>query len=104
MDKQRIIAEIQRTAADNGGVALGQLRFEKETGIARDAWRGRYWGTWSEAVDEAGLAPNRTQDAHSRDALILSLVTLTKKRGKFPTYADLRMAKRNDPSFPTHHA
>ncbi len=33
MDKAHIIAEIKRTAAANGGMALGRERFFHETGI-----------------------------------------------------------------------
>lgn len=54
MDKEGIIAEIRRTAAENGGAPLGQERFERETGISVGVWRGRYWLRWSQALEEAG--------------------------------------------------
>src|SRR5580658_8718518 len=34
MTKDRIIAEIRRTAAENGGVPWGQRRFQSEAGIS----------------------------------------------------------------------
>jgi hypothetical protein len=40
MDKEHIIAEIQRTAAANGGRPLGRLRFEGATGIKPQDWYG----------------------------------------------------------------
>jgi hypothetical protein len=104
MDKARILDEIRRTARESGGVALGARRFEQETGIATSAWRGKYWRQWSDAVAEAGFAPNRPNDAHEPDALVQHLVALTKKLGRFPTYADLRLAREADSAFPTHHA
>lgn len=104
MSKARIIEAIKRTAADNNGTPLGQERFADETGIAIGSWRGKYWRTWSEAVQEAGFAPNRPKEAHQREALLCCLATLARKHGRFPTYADLRMAKQMDPNFPTHHA
>jgi Meiotically up-regulated gene 113 len=104
MGKERIIREIQRTAAANGGVPFGQVRFAEETGIGRDVWRGTFWRTWGDALAEAGFAPNLTTEAHPRDELIVSLAALARKYGRFPTYSELRMAKRDDPSFPTHHA
>jgi hypothetical protein len=104
MNKVQIIEEIKRTAAENGGVPLGERRFEAETGISRGSWRGKHWRNWGEAVRAADLPPNQPKGAHERTALILGLVTLARKNGRFPTYADLRMAKHADPTFPTHHS
>jgi hypothetical protein len=56
MDKDRILAEIRRTASENGGRPLGRLRFFAETGIRESDWRGIHWVRWSEAVAEAGFA------------------------------------------------
>ena len=50
MNKEQIIGEIQRTAKTNGGKALGNQRFEAETGIKRYDWYGRFWSRWSDAV------------------------------------------------------
>jgi hypothetical protein len=58
MDKVRIIEEIRRTAAENGGVPLGYRKFEDVTGIGIAQWRGRYWRSWNEAVEEAGFTPS----------------------------------------------
>jgi|SRR5258708_18190870 len=100
MTKDQIIAEIRRTAAENGGVAFGQGRFEKETMLSAGSWRGKYWRTWSEAVEEAGFAANLPAVPHPKDALVSSLLRLTRENKRFPTQADLRMAKRTDASFP----
>lgn len=102
MDKDKIISEIKRLATENDGAAPGILAFEKATGITRAKWRGKYWINWSEALSEAGLTPNNPNEAHSTDFLLLSLAQLTRKLGKFPTYAHLRMERRNNPEFPTH--
>jgi hypothetical protein len=104
MSKERIIAEIRRTAEDNGGAALGQERFAETTGIGIGVWRGKYWRTWSEALREAGFSPNRPNEAHSRDSLLTCLARLALEHRRFPTYTDLRMAKQADAAFPTHHA
>jgi hypothetical protein len=103
MDKTRILAEIRRTASENGGVALGQARFAKETGISFSAWRGKYWRKWSEATSEAGFAPNLLA-AYPSEMLVLAMAKLTKQNGRFPTDPDLRMARRADPSLPGSHA
>jgi Meiotically up-regulated gene 113 len=101
MDKERIIAEIRRTAEDNGGVPLGQNTFADVTGIGEWEWRGKYWRNWGEAVLEAGLTPNQPKPAHGKAALALALTRLTAKLGRFPTRADLKLEKRTDPVFPT---
>lgn len=102
--KESIIAEIQRTASENDGVPLGQRAFERETAIAVSAWRGRYWRTWSEAVTAAGLVPNVPHEAHDRKFLIASLALLTRKNGRFPTYADVGMERQVNGSFPGQDA
>jgi hypothetical protein len=43
MDKSFILEEIKRTAIAKGGNALGTQRFEKETGIRKWDWYGKYW-------------------------------------------------------------
>lgn len=104
VSKERILAEIQRTAADNGGAPLGQRRFAAETGIQVSAWRGKHWRNWSEAVEEAGFGANSAPEAHTPESLITWLAKLTSQNRRFPTYADLRMARQADTSFPTHQS
>jgi len=65
MDRSGIIAEIQHTAEENGGVPLGQRRFEESIGIPTSSWRGRYWRNWSEAVRAAGLVQNKPRERHN---------------------------------------
>jgi hypothetical protein len=72
--------------------------------VSPGTWRGKYWRTWSEAVEEAGFAPNRKKEAQERSVLILCLIKLTRKNRRFPTYADLKMERYADASFPGHAA
>jgi hypothetical protein len=102
--REQIIEAIKRTAAENGGAPVGQSRFETMTGIPRGAWRGKYWRVWSEALEEAGFAPNPVNEAHTRQVLVLALAKLTRQHRRFPTYTELLMAKRAGPDFPTHSA
>ena len=76
MDKGFILAESKRTAAQNGGVALGRERFEKATGIAQNDWYGKFWSKWSDAVREAGCTPDVYQQAYVTDEIIKSLALL----------------------------
>lgn len=102
--KEAIISEIQRTAINNRGTPLGQETFERETGISTGSWRGKYWRNWGDAVREAGFAANAKNEAHTSVFLIASLANLTRTNKRFPTYADMRLARESDKSFPAHHA
>lgn len=102
MTKQYIIDEIKRTAAKNGGTALGRERFFTETGIKDSAWYGKYWVRWSDAIREAGLVPNRMNEAYATEFLIEKLIALCRELGRFPVAGDLRMKARTDCEFPSH--
>ncbi|MGP0067544.1 MAG: GIY-YIG nuclease family protein [Isosphaeraceae bacterium] len=102
MKKEHIVEQILRTAKANGGVALGRLRFEAETGIKFHDWFGRFWTRWSEAVREAGLEPNRMSTAYNDEILLEKLVLLARRLKRVPTDGELRLATMNDPTFPSH--
>jgi len=99
--KEQILSEILRCAEDNDGVPLGRSRFAAVTGIKQSDWLGRYWARWSDAVTEAGFAPNEFQGARSEGALLVALAHLTRTLGHFPTYAELKMQRRQDSRFPS---
>jgi hypothetical protein len=101
MTKSHILAEMRRTAEENGGVALGQNRFEIETGIKKYDWFGKFWARWSDAVKEAGLTPNEMNSAIPDDELWLSLATLTRKLRHFPVEPEVKLARQADRSIPS---
>lgn len=97
VDKPTVIRAIQRLAEENGGVSVGRDRFVAETGLPEYLFQGRLWINWSEAVREAGYEPNpfgvaRLDDDH----LLWQLAELTRKLGKFPTKANIRMEGRTN--------
>lgn len=102
MDKQVILDEIRRMA-EADGIAPGKQRFEKETGIRESKWSGVYWAKWSEAVIEAGCNPRVFQAAHPDEQILAKLAGLVRKKGRFPTGAEIRLEKRIDPEFPWHN-
>ena len=102
MDKDYILAEIRRTARANGGVALGRERFEKETGIRRADWLGRFWARWGDALQDAGFSANQLQLAYEDDFVLEGLARLTRDLGRLPVEAELRIQARNDTRFPSH--
>jgi hypothetical protein len=100
MTKQQILAEIQRTAAANGGAPLGRERFERKTGIKESQWLGKFWASWGDAVIEAGLKVNPWNTAYPEEHLLGSFARLTRDLGRLPTTPHMRMKRRSDPTFP----
>ena len=98
--REHIIAEIRRTAEANSGVPLGRRRFARETGIRDSDWFGKFWTTWGEAVTAAGYQPNTLREPYTDKYLLEKLASLTAELGHFPRQGDLRLKRRQDPSFP----
>lgn len=101
MKKAYIIAEIQRTAAENDGVPFGSDRFEAETGIKNADWFGVHWARWSDALRDAGLEANQMKVAFEKDYLLKKLAELALELGRIPVRGDLKLKRRNDSNFPS---
>jgi Meiotically Up-regulated Gene 113 (MUG113) protein len=102
MEKQDIIAEIQRTATLNGGVPLGIDRFRQATGIRKEDWYGVFWARWTDAQVEAGFQPNQFgRPAFGADRLAAAVAALTRELGQFPTKPELKIHKRRQKDFPS---
>jgi hypothetical protein len=101
MNRDFILSEVRRTAAANGGVALGRLRLESECGIKEHHWR-KFWARYSDVVKEAGLEPNSIQEPWSEDQLCAFIAKLARQLGQFPVHAEIRVKKTSDPDFPNH--
>jgi hypothetical protein len=100
MDREYIVAEIRRLAAEKGGRPPGAPRFATETGIRAAAWRGKFWARWGDALREAGFAPNELQQRYDPPFLLQSFAALTHELGRVPVYAELEMKARQAPGFP----
>lgn len=101
--REHIISEIQRTAEANGGTPLGKSRFLSETGIRESDWLGRFWAKWSEALAEAGYDNNTMTSRLEDDAVLEALAGEVRRLGRIPTSAELRLARRDNPAFPSHN-
>lgn len=101
MNKEHILAEIKRTAASNGGVALGRERFFQETGIKETDWLGKLWARWSDAVKEAGIIPNTMQVPYNEESLLERYVTFIRELGYIPVAAEFRLKASKDTTFPS---
>jgi len=100
MTKAHILDEIRRTAAANGGEALGWRRFESETGIRLADW-AKHWARWGEAVREAGLIPKDFTAAYDDAVLLERYAGLTRELARLPAVSDLKLKVHNDQSFPS---
>ena len=92
MQKEEILAEIRRTAKENGGKPVGKVRFERTTGIKEYEW-SRYWARYSDAQREAGFEPNSLVTAYGDEYLIGKLIGIIRELKKFPTKNELQMMK-----------
>ena len=104
MDKQEIINEIKRTAAENNGEPLGERSFEKETCIRRTEWYGVYWAKWSEAVQEAGFEPNKPNQAYDEPWLIECFIRIIREVEEWPSQARVELICRNQDDLPSGRA
>jgi hypothetical protein len=101
VDKERIVAEIRRTAEANGGTPLGRARFSAETGIREHDWRGRFWARWNDALAEAGYRPNELQHRRDEHEVLAKLVDEIRRLGRMPTVSELNLRRRADSTFPS---
>jgi hypothetical protein len=99
MQRDEILAEMKRTAEENGGKPLGRVRFEKETGVGPNDWL-RYWSRFGDIQRDAGFEPNQLQVAYDDTYLLEKTIALTRELKKFPTVAEKRTKALNDPTFP----
>lgn len=98
-----ILAEIRRTAEENGGVPLGRRLFAELTGIREADWFGKLWANWGSALKDAGYEPNVKQGRIPDEDLLEHLAGLVLELGRFPVVAELKLKARQDRAFPSHN-
>lgn len=99
--KQDILAKIRQIAAASDGRAPGREKFLAETGIKPHEWRGRIWRNWSDAIAEAGFAPNERQAAFVDDDLLAVVCSIAKDLQRFPSTGDIEFDARRHPNAPS---
>lgn len=102
-DRQHILAEIKRTAQDNGGVPLGTARFLQVTGIKPTDWEGKLWVRWGDALSDAGFAPNQFGAAYDKEFVMEKLISLVRELRAFPLTRQLKLKNQADKSFPSRN-
>lgn len=103
MNKETMLNEMRRVAKELGTDTLGRTKFANMSGITEGRWLGKFWTSWSDAVNEAGLKPGLMTGAHDKELLLKSLAALTAKLGHFPTAAEQKMKKARNGDFPNHN-
>lgn len=101
MNKQEILSEIKRTAAENNGKAPGSQRFAAVTGIRKSDWFPKLWLRWGDALSEAGCPPNAYSSAYDSSILIARHIELIREFGHFPIEGELIIKKNADNDFPS---
>ncbi|MCR9080207.1 MAG: GIY-YIG nuclease family protein [Henriciella sp.] len=99
--REFILSEIQRVYEKNNR-APGMVVFERETGIRKPEWYGVHWRSWSAALIEAGLEPNKKQGKLSSDRILQQYAEFVQQLGRIPAEVDVRMHARDNESFPSH--
>ena len=99
--RETIIAEIRRIAAANGGKPPGKSAFQTHTGISESKWAGVYWSKWSDALADAGFAPNQWRQRLDTYELVKRFASVTLTVGHVPTIRELKLLRRTDPSIPS---
>lgn len=102
MDKEFILTELKRVAAESG-TTPGFQRFSQETGIQRSDWLGKYWARWGDAAKEAGLEPNSMNSAMPEAFVLEKYAELATELGHIPTKDEMKLKARQLPGFPSHN-
>ena len=101
VDKNHILAEIRRTARENGSKPLGSGRFFSETGIKAADWRGKHWARWGDALREAGFEPNSMNRRYGDGQILEPLAKFVRELGHLPSRNELALKAHQDSAFPS---
>jgi Meiotically Up-regulated Gene 113 (MUG113) protein len=99
LERAEILEVIRRTAQANGGIPLGEDRLV-EIGIPPAVW-GRYWARLSAAQREAGVEPNKKNEAVPEEDALAHLVRFIREIGAIPTSRERVVKHHQDPRFPS---
>lgn len=103
MEREEIISELRRAAAENSGRPPGRHRFEDLSGIGPYAW-GAYWARYGDLLAEAGFTPNQLNEPFPMEHLLLKYIEAIREFGRVPTATELRMIRSRDGAFPSKNS
>jgi hypothetical protein len=100
LSKIEILSELRRIATMQSG-ALSYRKFIAISGLSETYFKGRFWATWSEALEEAGLAKNSFSTPRTDESVVVSaLVQLIQQLGTWPSETQLMVQRNKDTAFP----
>lgn len=80
------------------------IAFSRQTGISDHQWLGKFWARWSEALAEAGFAPNQKQARLDSDAVLDQIIAACRHYGRLPTKAERDLFRKDNPGLPSNNA
>lgn len=101
--RQRVIEEIRRIAAENGGAPPGKFLFHRMTGFSQALWQGQEWLKWNDAVKEAGFVPNARTPRKDNDELLAGYAAAMRKFGRVPTNGELVAYRKSGAQLASQH-
>jgi hypothetical protein len=102
--KQQILDQIRRLAAQDAGKPPGSQRFESLTGIRKSEWYPKLWLRWGDALREAGFQGNSLYRSLGHESLIKHYIALIRELRRFPIEGELFRKRKADSSFPCRAA
>ena len=98
--KESIIDAYNDLITTHGGKHIGEGVFKRETGISPYYWRGGLWRSWSAFQADAGHTPNSPTQKIADEIILHRFAELALERNEIPTQADLKLKRKEDPTFP----
>ena len=98
--RESIIEAYADLISKHDGKIIGENVFKRETGISASYWRGGYWRSWSAFQTGAGYAPNAQTQKTPDEIILRRFALLALERSGIPSQADLKLKRRDDPTFP----
>ncbi len=99
--RAHILSEIRRLAEAANGKPPGKLAFARQTGIREHQWSGVLWPRWGDALAEAGYERNVLQGRFDTGDVLSKVIEACRHYGHVPTIAEMKLYRRNDPTFPS---
>ena len=101
--RARIIAEIRRIAAENGGSPPGIQQFVRKSGIKRSGF-SLIWARWPDAVRDAGFTPHPANPRLDDDDMLAAIAEVARQLGRIPAESDLRVHRASGRYLPGQKA